>query len=104
LRQSLLTASDMHSAALASQVTLSAPKIGDDAAVLAKAAQVHVGSFPAHHPQQPTLIVAARQARELDATAVGPGPLVNRLLRLSDNFRSMPDLCVEPLTLRRARR
>ena len=71
LRQSLLTASDMHSAALASQVTLSAPKIGDDAAVLAKAAQVHVGSFPAHHPQQPTLIVAARQARELDATAVG---------------------------------
>jgi len=67
---------------------------------LARAAQVHVGSFPAHHPQQPTFILAARLTRQLDATAVGreaadepgAGRLANRSLRPPDNCRSNADL------------
>src|SRR4029077_15925956 len=46
-------------------------QIREDTPALRRAPQMHVGRLPSHHPQQPVLVTAARQARELDAAAVG---------------------------------
>src|SRR5499427_2005870 len=46
-------------------------KIAEDTGTLARAPQMHVGRLPSHHIEQAILVAAAREARELDAAAVG---------------------------------
>src|SRR5215475_148166 len=61
-----------HAACRLAEPAATAPaKIAEDTRALARAPQMHVGGLPSHHPQQPVLVAAAGEARELDAAAVG---------------------------------
>src|SRR5579863_7923138 len=56
---------------LGEPVGLSPSQIGEYVPALSTSTQVHVGRLPSHHPQQAALVVTPRQARQLDAAAVG---------------------------------